>query len=310
MALSYIVIIAFFLLALVVLGGLAVVVLLLSNIKTRPTTLSLLRVGGLAVAAFVVVVAFFPFYQIGIPSSQLIEPVGTPPLRSATVSEIPGSIPPPSASDAQSPANVVEKGEDEYSKAVASRTVGMLRAMVRALGQALAEEEKNLEAKKDAGPKPAVPEKPSPAWVNASPRRVGDVFQMSVAVGPYTTRRECDAKLPDALQEALDQYVEVYLGEQAEARVRLPLDVLLEQVVQEQWEEVRQYSVGPMTRLHVLLQFDRKIKDRVLEEYKRGIIARRLWIAGGGLASVLGVLALFYGFLRIAPGGKATRQAS
>ena len=54
--------------------------------------------------------------------------------------------------------------------------------------------------------------KTRPAWVDAPPRLVGDVYQMSIMVGPYTTRQECDAHLGEALQEALDRYVEICLG--------------------------------------------------------------------------------------------------
>ena len=201
------------------------------------------------------------------------------------------------ASAARTPPAAAEKGEDEYSQAVAARAVGMLRAMVRALSQALVEEEKALAVKKGGAKPPAAPAKTSPDWVEAPPRSLRGVYQMSVAVGPYTTRAECDAKLPDALQEALDHYAEVCLGGQVEEPVLLPPDQL-RQLVKDQWEEVRQYSVGPMVRLHVLLEFDRKVKDRVVEEHKRGVVARRLRFAGVGLAAGLALLGALYGYLK------------
>ena len=49
-------------------------------------------------------------------------------------------------------ADAVEKGEDALSQAAASRTVGILRAMVRVLGRVLAEEEQILAAKKGERP--------------------------------------------------------------------------------------------------------------------------------------------------------------
>ncbi len=172
--------------------------------------------------------------------------------------------------------------------------------MVRALSQALVEEERTLAAKKGAANSPA---RKSPDWVEAPPRALGGVYQMSIAVGPYTTRAECDAKLPDALQEALDHYVEVCLGGQVDEPVLLPPDQL-RQLVKDQWEEVRQYSVGPMVRLHVLLEFDRKVKDRAVEEHKRGVVGRRLRLTGIGLAAGLALLGAFYGYLK-ATGMKA-----
>ena len=93
--------------------------------------------------------------------------------------------------------------------------------------------------------------------------------------------------------EAISQIV--YDG----AGIVLPPDELRRQVVKDQWEEVRQYSVGPMTQLHVLVEFDRKIKDRILEEHQRMVVAGRVWRAGVGLIALLAFLAVFYGYLRI-----------
>ncbi len=137
-----------------------------------------------------------------------------------------------------------------------------------------------------------------PDWIDAAPRSVGDAYQMSIAVGPYTTRVECDAQLPSALQEALDRYVEACLGEEVRRRIVLPADYL-RQLVKDRWEEVRQHSFGPMTTLHVLLEFDRKAKDRVLAELRRTKVAGRLWFAGVGWGVWLALLGVVYGYLRI-----------
>jgi hypothetical protein len=149
-----------------------------------------------------------------------------------------------------------------------------------------------------------VPAKARPEWVNAPPRLAGDVYQTSVMVGPYTTRQECDAHLGEALQEALDRYAEICLGGRPAERITLPADWLRRQLVKEQWEEVKPFSVGLMTQLHLRLEFDRKLKDRVLEEHKRRIVADRLWYGGIGLAAVLAVLTGAYGYLRMT-GAKA-----
>ncbi len=56
---------------------------------------------------------------------------------------------------------------------------------------------------------------------------------MSIMVGPYTTRQECDAHLGEALQEALDRYVEICLGERPAERITLPPDLLRRQLVKD-----------------------------------------------------------------------------
>jgi hypothetical protein len=143
------------------------------------------------------------------------------------------------------------------------------------------------------------PAKTRPAWVDTPSGLGGDVYQMSIMVGPFTTRQECDARVDEELQKALDRYVEICLGRPPAERIVLPAELLRQQLIKEKWEEVGQYSVGPMTQLHLLLKFDRRLKDRVLEEHQRGIIAERLWYAGAGLAAVLAALTGAYGYLKI-----------
>lgn len=139
--------------------------------------------------------------------------------------------------------------------------------------------------------------KTRPAWIDAPPRVVGGAYQTSITIGPYTTRDECNAKLPDAFQEALDRYADVCLDENI-GQVRLPNDYLRQQVVKDEWEETRQYSVGRMIHLHVLLQFDRQVKERILEAYRETIVAGRLWWTGGTLLAVWAILAVLYGYLK------------
>jgi hypothetical protein len=144
------------------------------------------------------------------------------------------------------------------------------------------------------------PAQGKPDWVDAPPRMVGDAYQMAIVLGPWPTRRECEADLPKELQKALDRYAEMCLGEPVGGSVALPYDFLRQEVVKEQWEEeVQSPSVGRMTQLHVLLRFDHKVKDRILEEQQRGIVTSRLWMGGAGLAAVLWLLGVLYGYLRI-----------
>ena len=153
---------------------------------------------------------------------------------------------------------------------------------------------------------PAAAERPD--WIRAEPRRVGDTYRMSIDVGPYTTRLECDAHLPEALQEALDEYVELCLGTEAAGKVRLTPDELRKALIKEQWEETRQYeTVGPMRHLHVLLAFDPKFKDHVQQQWRREVVAGRLWGAGGAVAATLSVLLVAFGYLKIT--GRSIQEA-
>jgi hypothetical protein len=152
----------------------------------------------------------------------------------------------------------------------------------------------------DAAPKDvAPPEATRPAWVDAAPRVADDVYQTAITVGPYTTRLECETKLPEAIGEAVNQYAEICFGPDAVGKVDLPDANLCRRLVKERWEEITQSSVGPMTQLHVLLQFDRKVKDRIADACNQVVIRQRLWITGIGVTGVLGLLAVAFGYLKI-----------
>ena len=62
-----------------------------------------------------------------------------------------------------------------------------------------------------------------------------------------------------------------------------------------------------MTHLYVLLQFDHKIEDRIIDEHKNRVIARRLWTMGLALSAGLGMLAVVFGYLKIT--GKRVKGA-
>ena len=136
-----------------------------------------------------------------------------------------------------------------------------------------------------------------PAWVDAQPGRQGDVYRQTATIGPYTTRAECDGKLPDALQTALADYTEIYLGSEAARQIDLPDDQLAEWLIKNQYEETIHALVGPMIQLHVLLEFDHQMQERITDAWQRVRIAHRLWV-GRVLAAGLALLALVYGYLK------------
>jgi hypothetical protein len=137
-----------------------------------------------------------------------------------------------------------------------------------------------------------------PDWVGKPPRRVGDSYQMSVCTDPYTTRMECDAKVPEVLQGAVDQFVEAYLGRPATGWVRLPPEKL-KQLVVDEWEESLQLSMGPMTRVHLLLNFDKKAKNLIDEALNYGQFTERAAVVGTGLIGVWMLLAVIWGYLKL-----------
>ena len=143
---------------------------------------------------------------------------------------------------------------------------------------------------------PAARERPS--WVGTQPHRVGESYRKCVTVGPYADRPECDARLPEALQEELVRYVKTHWGPKAAGRVRLTPEIR-EAIVRQDWEEPIQASFGPMIQLHVLLEFDRHAQNLIQHQWHTAIVAGRLWYSGIGLVAALVLLSVVFGYLRI-----------
>ena len=282
---------------LLLLGGLAVVVALLVFPKTRPLGIALLCVGVGGLFVMAMLVGWWRLAPSPHPMAATIARRDAPATRPAAppvvLPDMPSAVPPPAAA---------KKAEAEPPAVIASRAVGMVEAIGQALSRMLTEEKKPPVAeKRDVKPVPALPPaKAPPAWVYAPPQVVGDSYQMSIVVGPWPTRQDCDADLPNELQKALDYYVEAC--EPTAGRVVLSAKYLRDHLVKEQWEEdikSETESIGAMKQLHVLLRFDRDVKNRILDESRQGIVAGRLWTVGTGLAAAFWLLAVVYGYLRI-----------
>jgi hypothetical protein len=177
----------------------------------------------------------------------------------------------------------------------------VLRILANALIKALEQQEGGLaeEAAKSAAAttkKPSPPDRPE--WVESEPHMRDGVYRMSIVVGPYLTLDECLGKLPEELQKAVAQYAENRLGPEAAAKVRLPADYLEDHLVRDRWEERKEYSVGPMMRLHVLLGFDRQLTERLREEWDKQVVTKRIWDVGIVGVMLLLTLSTVYAYLQ------------
>jgi hypothetical protein len=206
---------------------------------------------------------------------------------------------------------------------------GLLPALARAIGRALADDGQRKPAPMTAEAEPPAVEKkelvnapnqtPRPAWVdtpsgwNGEPGN-GYRYQALMTIGPYFSRQECAAKLPEHLESFVAQYARKLPDVKwtTADRVRLPWDQL-EGMVKERWEEWLPTSVGSTTpadstyqerpgwvlQLHVMVVVDQKMKERIEVACKRETVSKRLWHAGAGLAAVLAALSVVFGYLKI-----------
>lgn len=146
-------------------------------------------------------------------------------------------------------------------------------------------------------------------WEEYSLHKVGGACRMAVRVGPYSTRLECDQELPNKLHAAIAEYAAVYIEPKARDQVRLPLDYVQGNIVQDDWEETKDVVIStadqipektvPMVQLNVLLEFDHAANARIRDDWDDAIVADRLFGLGALTAIVLALLAGVYGYMEL-----------
>ncbi len=172
-----------------------------------------------------------------------------------------------------------------------------------AVAQLRAEFEGWLAAGGHAPPAATTPAAPRPAWVDAEPGLVDGDYQTKVMVGPYATEEECDEALTPALQQAVSDYAERYLGSGGSRGLRITPD-LRQHLVAQVWEDVQMTDFGPeigpkpMIRRYALLRFAHGVKDEIRAQHRAAVVEKRLWFLGYGMAGVLGLLGLTFAYLK------------
>lgn len=181
----------------------------------------------------------------------------------------------------------------------------VLRILANAVLRAIEEEERG-DNKPKLAEKPEVTtvaaesdSPPRPDWVDREPHLVNGVYQMSVSAGPYLTLEECENKLPEELNKAVAEYVKPRHGLKASRRLHLPSDYIEGHLIQARFEERKQFSVGPMVRLHVLLGFDRQAAEQIREDCRRLLVQERIWGLGILGTLLLLLLSAVYGYLKV-----------
>ena len=145
--------------------------------------------------------------------------------------------------------------------------------------------------------------RPRPKWVNAEPKRQGDVWLMTRHTEPYSTELECDREVPKALQGAIAEYTDLLLGNGQAKNMRLA-EIDVGELERDHWIEKRTIDVGGeeknMYTLHLLFGFDKGIEDKIINLADNAVVTQRLQGAGVVLGGVLGLLALVWGGLSMA----------
>jgi len=135
----------------------------------------------------------------------------------------------------------------------------------------------------------------------------GGFFECDVQSGPFLTRRECESKLPDEIQKALDDYVFDFMNDK-KIKVKLPADELKKLASTnskfEEWRNVQ--SLGVVLTLHALVRIEpdriaaayRQAQAECAEIERRSVAERHLWSFGGYFSAGFLLLASVWGYLK------------
>jgi hypothetical protein len=236
--------------------------------------------------------------------------IGDRPMRVAAGT---AHVRPPAAAgpDVPAPASLPAAGRPAQSGGLLRMLSG---ALLRALededgpqpGGAPASETPRVEAAEADALTPTSPASsaPRPAWIDSAPHREGSDYQVSIVVGPYTTREECDKKLPEELLRAVDAYAVNFVNPRASGRVQLPLDYLQGSLIRDTWEERRVFPLSPslhrpMVQLHALLGFDAKAVEKIRKAWTQIVVEQRVYrLAAVGIVLLLS-LTIAWAYLRL-----------
>ncbi len=146
-----------------------------------------------------------------------------------------------------------------------------------------------------------------PNWVIHPPKRVGKVLRESVASDPFVTQAECRRQLEE---EQLPQIVARQIGYLASARlghavkiddplsVGVGLDYIFREICRDEFTTTIDSSVGDMKKVHVLVEFNPKVDQYLLDSWLRQERHQRLASFGKLFAMSITGLAAVYGLLR------------
>jgi len=161
---------------------------------------------------------------------------------------------------------------------------------------------RDMSAKTDAAPPRA--SRSRPTWVDQGAERVGSEYRLPVAIGPYASPLECEARLPAAVEAAIDDYVELILGPEARGRVKVPWSFVVTNLLRERYMESRLFQLTStqqreMHTLHVLLTFDHNANQYLRQIWRFTQGTMNLVRFGTFFGIAVWTLAVVWGYLRL-----------
>jgi hypothetical protein len=148
--------------------------------------------------------------------------------------------------------------------------------------------------------KKAPAKSPPPAWVGSEPTMENGVYRAAVVSGPYSTRRECEARLDEPLRKAMMEYANDYLPHSVRFHAWGNSAYTRDHLIESRYfsEDEYQHITQPMYNLHVLLKVDAEDVARFNTLAHEWQVRQAVEETSIGGLFVLGSLVVVYGALR------------
>lgn len=139
-----------------------------------------------------------------------------------------------------------------------------------------------------------------PEWVGAEPNLSGKVHTISVASGPYATKKQSQAALDKALTKAMKDYVAEQLGSTTAARmITFDAGTIKRRFVKDNtYHDEAKYSVGKMHENFALLEFDSKFRSELIRRWNQVRAKSRLASVAVFAGAALLLVASVFGYFR------------
>lgn len=139
-----------------------------------------------------------------------------------------------------------------------------------------------------------------PEWVGELSNLSGKVHTISVASGPYATKKQSQAALDKALTKAMRGYVAEQLGSETAARViTFDAATIKKRFVKDKtYHDEAKYSVGKMHENFALLEFDSKFRSELTRRWNQVRSKSRLASMGVMAGAALLLVASVFGYFR------------
>lgn len=254
------------------------IVALIAIARTRSSMAAALSAFGM-LAAFVLAAIVLYKYRATATPSEIVERLPPNPTRQAMVQLI-------DLSQENGPVGDVAVDNNELSKPTEKKT---------AKPKPVANEAKPNDDK--AAP---VNVRARPAWVDQV-KSDSEVYRAAIVVGPYTSIEECDEQLDAALTQGAAAYLRSTYHEDLGQVIALSPSYLRHNVKRDDWVEHVKTSVGDMVQVHVLLEFDDKVRHAIASMLQDAQLRQRLEYLGAGMAGMLATVGVAHIVLRRQP---------